>query len=506
VTSERPPDLSIEAPGALEDSSVPWPLLLGERVTARAEERGVYPWVVLATTLFGLLTVTFTITILAVSIPGIAEDLGSDESTLTWVITGPLLAFAVVGPAVGKLGDRRGHRRIYLIGMAGGALFALLSALAWNAGSLIAFRVLGASIGAATGPASMALINTVFPRERRAQAMGFWTLVMAGGPVLGVVVGGPVVEHLSWRWIFVAQVPVSLLGLLVAAVLLPDTEREERPPFDLAGTLLLAAAVGGALLGLNRGPVLGWDHPVVVCGFVLAPVLLAAFVAVERRAADPLIPLRYLRRRNVTLPLTVEFTNNFAYMGGFILTPLLLDEVLGYGETHAGLLSIARPLSFSIAGPVAGFLAVKVGERRAATFGTLAIVASMVGLSSVSGDSSDLLIVMALALSGIGAGATLPAMAASIANAVDDRDLGVVGAAQQMVAQLGAVAGIQILQTVQASREATVGATDAFGQAYLVGAGVAALGTLCALMVRSGYTPPRSAADARTQNEVGATR
>jgi EmrB/QacA subfamily drug resistance transporter len=492
VSDPRPPDQSIEAPGALEQGSVPWPLLLSERVTARATEGGWYPWVVLATTLFGLLTVTFTITILAVSLPGIAEDLDSSETTLTWVITGPLLAFAVIGPAVGKLGDRRGHRRIYLIGMAGGALFAALSALAWSAPSLIAFRVLGATIGAATGPASMALINTTFPRERRAQAMGFWTLVMAGGPVLGVVAGGPIVEHFSWRLIFVVQTPIALLGLGVAFLLLPDTDRTERPPFDLAGTLLLASAVGSALFGLNRGPVLGWSSPAVVAGFVLAPVLLAAFVANERSAEDPLLPLRYLRSRNVGLPLAVEFTNNFAYMGGFILTPLLLEEVLGYGETRAGLLSIARPLSFSIAGPVAGFLAVRVGERRAATFGTLTIVTSMVGLSMITADTPDLGIMAALALSGIGAGATLPAMAACIANAVDDQDLGVVGAAQQMVAQLGAVTGIQILQTVQTSREATAGAESAFHSAYLVGAAVAFVGTICATMVRR-TTPQRPA-------------
>ena len=168
-------------------------------------------------------------------------------------------------------------------------------------------------------------------------------------------------------------------------------------------------------------------------------------------------------------------------MGGFILTPLLLEQVLGYGETRAGLLSIARPLSFSIAGPLAGYFAVRVGERKAATFGTLAIVCSMIGLSLVSPVSSDLLIVVALALSGIGAGATLPAMAATIANAVDDRDLGVVGAAQQMVAQLGAVTGIQILQTVQASREAVVGETASYHAAYRSGAAVAAVGGVCRL-------------------------
>jgi len=493
VTSDRTPDLSVEAPGVIEEGAVPWSLLLGQRVTRKAEERGWYPWLVLITTLFGLLSVTFTITILAVSIPDIAEELDSTESTLTWVITGPILAFAVIGPLVGKLGDRNGHRRIYLWGIAGSAVFAALSAAAWSAPSLIAFRVLGASVGAATGPASMALINTTFPPERRAQVMGYWTLVMAGGPVLGVVVGGPVVENYGWQWIFIAQTPVAIIGFLVAFVLLPDTERVARPPFDVAGTAALITGVGGILLALNQGPVMGWTHPLVVGGFALGPVLLAAFVGIERRAQDPLLPLEYLRRRNVSLPLAVEFTNNFAYLGGFILTPLLLEGVMGYGESRAGLLSIARPLSFSICGPVAGYLAVKVGERSAATFGTLAIVSSMVGLSTVSAGSSDLLIVASLACSGIGAGATFPAMAATIANAVDDKDLGIIGASQQMVAQLGAAAGTQIMQTVQASREAVVGEVEAFGQAFLTGAGVALLGTLCALGVRSTRRPDRHA-------------
>ena len=485
MPADRPPDLSVEAPGVTEEGSVPWTLLLGQRVTTKAEERGWYPWLVLITTLFGLLSVTFTITVLAISIPDIAEEFHSTKSALTWLITGPILAFAVLGPAVGKLGDRNGHRKVYLWGIAGSAVFAALSALAWSAPSLILFRVLGASVGAATGPASMALINTTFPPERRAQVMGYWTLVMAGGPVLGVVLGGPIVEHLSWRWIFVIQTPVALLGFLVAFVLLPDTERVERPPFDLAGTLVLIAGMGSILLALNQGPELGWAHPVVVGGFTLGPLLLVAFAQVERRALDPLLPLEYLRRRNVSLPLVVEFTNNFAYMGGFILTPLLLEGVLGYGESKAGLLSIARPLSFSICGPIAGYYTMRIGERRAATFGTLAIVTSMVGLSFVSADSSDLLIVAALACSGIGAGATFPAMAATIANAVDDKDLGVIGASQQMVAQLGAAAGTQIMQTVQASREAVVGEVAAFGQAFLTGAGVALVGTVCALGVRS---------------------
>ncbi|MBK9179219.1 MAG: MFS transporter [Acidimicrobiales bacterium] len=471
--------------GADEVAVAPWPLLLHRRLAERARASTRFPWVVLATVLFGLGTVGATITLLAVSIPSIADDLGAADSTLTWVITGPLLVFGVVGPALGKAADRYGHRRLFLVGMTGAMVFAGLTAVAWSAASLIAFRVLGAGLGAAAGPASLALINSVFPPDQRVKALGFWSMVAAGAPVLGVVVGGPVVEAFGWRWIFLAQVPLILVGIVWAAAVLPETERRDGGRFDVLGAVTLAVTVTSLLFALNRGTAWGWSNPVVVLGFALVPIAGAAFLAVERRAADPLIPLRYWRRRNFAAPVVTQFFTNFAYMGGFIITPLLLQDVLGYGETRTGLLSIFRPLTFSIAGPLAGFVTVRVGERAAGVGGALIVAASMVGLATVAPGTSDLVIIGALALSGLGLGWSSPAMAASIANSVSEDDLGVAGATQQLVSQVGVVAGIQIMQTVQLGRVDAVGLAASYHQAYLVGAAVCLLGALTASFVRS---------------------
>ena len=468
----------MEAPGADEVGVVPWPLLLRERIVERVEASDRYPWIILSTVLFGLFTVGFTITILSTSIPIIADDLHASVSTLTWVLTGPLLAFAIVGPAAGKLGDLYGQRRVYLISMLGVAVFAFLTALSWNAGSLIAFRILGAATGAATGPASMAMINSLFPPHRRAQAMGFWTMVGAGGPVIGVVAGGPVVEAFGWQWIFRAQVPLTIAGFLLALAILPDTERRRGAAFDVPGAATLALGATSLLLAINRGPVVGWTHPLVVGGFVFGPVALLGFLAVERRSSHPLLPLAYLRRRNFAVPIVTQMFMNFAYMGGFVITPLFLQREFGYGAVHTGNLMIARPLTFSIAAPIAGYLALRIGERTSAVLGAVAVVLSMVALSTVVPGTSDLVIVGALMLSGIGLGASSPAMAATIANTVDPRDLGIAGATQQMMNQFGVVLGIQVMQTVQAAREGVVGAVDAYGEAYLVGAAVAALGVV----------------------------
>ncbi|MHB8671970.1 MAG: MFS transporter, partial [Acidimicrobiales bacterium] len=341
-----PEDLGVGtgAAGGDEVVVVPWPLLFRRRVSERVEASGAYRWYVLATLLVGLFSVGFTITILAVSLPRIAGDLHSSVATLTWVITGPLLAFGMVGPALGRISDVWGHKRVFLLGLCGSIVFAAASASAWNATSLIAFRVLGVAEGAATGPASIAMIMRLFPEGDRVKAMGWWSLVGAGAPVLGVVAGGPIVEAFGWRWIFVAQVPFTIMALLLGSLVLPRSERGARQLVDWAGAGTLGLGVTSLLVGLNRGPVVGWSSPLIVVSLVLSVAGLCAFVVVERRSPAPLIPLAWLRRRNFSLPMTVQFFANLAYMGSFILTPLYLKEGFGYGETRVGLLSIARPL------------------------------------------------------------------------------------------------------------------------------------------------------------------
>jgi EmrB/QacA subfamily drug resistance transporter len=481
--------LTVEAPGADEVAVVPWPLLWRERFQRRATRSDRYPWLVLVASLFGLLSVGFLITVLSVSIPGIADDLGTQKDVLTWVITGPILAFAVIGPAAGKIGDLYGSRRVYLISLLGVGVFAALTAIAWDAASLIAFRVLGAAVGAAVGPTSISMINKLFPPDRRALALGYWSFVAAGGPMLGVIVGGPAVEAFGWRWIFIAQVPLTVLALVVGFLVLPETERRRDVKFDLAGSALLALGVGSLLVALNRGPALGWSSAVAVVGFVLCPVFIAAFVVVERRIAHPLIPLHYFGRVNFALPITNQFFTNFAYMGGFIISPLFVEAVLGYGPARTGFLMAPRPLAFAIAGPIAGYVTIRVGERTNGVVGSLLIVASMLSLATVAEDSSDLFIAGALVLSGVGMGTCAPAMAAAVANSVDERDLGVVAAGQQMMAQVGVVAGIQILQTVQVAREPVAGVTASYHAAFYVGAAAAALGVVAASFVRR--TPRR---------------
>src|SRR5688500_15403627 len=391
--------LTVGYAGESEAVSVPWPILLRNRLTERAHGSERFRWWVLWTVLAGLFSVNVTFTIFAVALPRIARDFGTSTNTLTWVITGPMLAFGIVAPVLGKVGDVEGHRRTYLLGLAGASIFAALSAIAWSATSLIAIRTLSAIEGAATGASSMALIFSEFDRDDRVKAMGWWSLVGAGGPVIGVAIGGPLIELVGWRWIFVAQIPLTFAALGLAFAVLRETPRGEQHRLDWGGAATLAIGVTSFLFALNRGPEWGWSSPAVLGGFLLGPLALAAFVVVERRAPEPLLPLHIIRRRDFSLPIGAQLFATFAYTGGFILSPILLGRMFGYGESKIGFFVLSRPLSFSIAAPVAGYLAVRVGERVSAVAGTLTVVGSMLAFATVTPKTADLFIILALALS-----------------------------------------------------------------------------------------------------------
>ncbi len=499
MSDERPDEepitaVAIDAPGVDEEAVVPWSMLVerdrvGHDARSAVDRRGRErsPWLVTWVVLFGTFWVASTITILAVSRPAIADDLGTSIESLVWLISGPTIAVALTGTTAGKLGDLHGHRLVYVVGLAGATVFVVLTAVAWSGASLVAFRVLGATIGAATGPSSLALINRMFGPNERSRALGFWSLVVAAGPAVGLVIGGPLVEAFGWRAIFWAQAPLLAAATLWSWWVLPETPRRTHVHFDVQGQATLAVALAGLLIGIDRAVAWGPANPWVLASFALVPVGLAAFVRVERRTPHPLIPLGWFRHRNFTVPVAIGFFVQFGYMGGFILAPKLLDEVRDLSADAIALLMVPRPLTFAIAGPIAGWYASRVTARTTVFAGTVALCASMVVFAFVASDPGTAAIVLALTLSGVGIGAAQPRLAACVANAVHDEDLGIAGATQQLVAQVGTTVGMNLLEAVQVTAAAgAVGAAGAasYSLAYGVGAAVSAVGVVLALMLR----------------------
>jgi len=477
----EPRPLVADVPVGEEVPAIAWSLLWRERLGRHIEHGDRYRWVVLVTVLSGLFATGFTFTIFAVSLEKVARDLHSSVPALQWVVSGPLLVYACAMPLLGRLGDTNGHRRVYLVGFSMFILSSLLTTLAWNGPSLITIRLIGAIEGAATGPTSMALIMRVFPPADRVKAMGWWSLVGAGAPVIGLVAGGPIVDAFGWRWLFAMQVPLGLVVLLLASTVLRETPRGKREPLDVRGAVCLAVAVAAPLLALTVARTAGWGTAAVPVLLALGPLGALAFVRVERRAQHPILPVEIVRRRNFAAPGAALFFANLAYMGGFIVTPLLLRNLFHESVAQISLVSLFRPLSFSIAAPIAGYVAVRIGERTTAVAGTVLITASMgvfvVGVS----EHALAVLVGALVLSGVGMGMASPALQAAAANAVEPERLGIASAAQQMMSQVGAVVGMSVLATVAGGSTAR----SPFVHAYAIGGALAVAGVAVALVVRS---------------------
>ncbi len=227
--------LSGTGAGAEGGIVVPWPILFRHRLHRRLSRSDRYQWWVLWTVLAGLLSVNITFTVFVVALPQVAHQLHTSVSTLTWTSTGPLLAFGVAAPVLGKLGDLRGYRRLYLWGLSGAAVSVVLTASAPTAGVLIAARLFDGVQGAATGAASMALVLQAFSHEDRVKAMGWWALVGAGGPVLGVTIGAPIIQYFGWRALFWGELPLMAIAAVLAVVVLPS---QDRPVEAAEGTVV----------------------------------------------------------------------------------------------------------------------------------------------------------------------------------------------------------------------------------------------------------------------------
>jgi MFS family permease len=496
---------------------VPWPLLFRRRLHQRVRHSDRYQWWILWTVLAGLLSVNITFTVFVVALPQVARELHSSVSTLTWTSTGPLLAFG--------LGDLRGYRRLYLWGLSGAALSVVLTASAPTAGVLIAARLFDGVQGAATGAASMALVLQAFSHEDRVKALGWWSLVGAGGPVIGVTVGAPIIQYYGWRALFWGELPLMALAAVLAVIVLPTRDRPFHPgsgdaapgdgepapegavgspgrpgvnwgELDWVGSAILSGSVTLFLLALNEAPSWGWSSPRILGTLALAAVLLALFIPHERRVERPLLPLRYFKNRDFVFPLTARTLVSFAYMGGFFIFPILMESVYGYSETKAGLVSTARPLSFSLIAPVAGYAAVRVGERLSAVVGCGLLCISMLMFTRLGPQPTLVFIVVSLICSGLGNGISQPSTTSSASNQVAPDELGVMSAAQQLVTQIGVVAGIQVMVTVQASGGGGVGSLAAFHRAFAVGAVVAALAGVCGFLMRD---TPREARGGRRE-------
>ncbi len=420
------------------------------------------------------------------ALPSIREDLGASIQSLEWTVNAYTLAYAVLLLTGAALGDRFGRRRMFVLGLTLFTLASAAAALAPTTAALIAARAVQGAGAAAVTPLTLTLLAEAFPAERRGLALGAWSGISGLGVALGPLVGGAVVEGLSWQWIFWINVPIGLALLPLAARRLTESYGPART-LDLPGLALAGVGLLGVVYGIVRGAELGWTSATVLGSLIAGGVLVAAFVVWEARAPKPMLPLRFFRSRTFTAVNVVSLAMFFGVFGSIFLLAQFFQFAQGYSPLEAGLRTLPWTGMPLLVAPLAGILSDRIGSRPLLFAGLALQSAAISWLAAVSTPTvpySSLIVPFVMA--GTGMALVFAPAANAVLAVVRPREAGQASGATNAIRELGGVLGVAVLATVFAgsgSYASPLAYTEGMTDAVWVGAAVLALGAVAALFV-----------------------
>ena len=439
----------------------------------------------------GMLMNSLDSTIVTVALATLSREFGVSPAATEGVIIGYLVSLAIFIPTSGWLGDRWGTKRTFLLAL---AIFTGASALCGLAGSLnqlILFRILQGAGGGLLTPVGMAMLYRAYPPQERIGVGRILMFATILGPALGPILGGFLIEQLSWRWTFYVNLPVGLAAIVFGALFLHEHREEAAGRFDIPGFLLAGVGFALTMYALSEGPLKGWSSPAIIVPGLLGVAVLAAFVAVELRVAAPMVQLRLLRNRLFRSTLLVSFFATGGFLGVLFLVPLFLQEARGASPLDAGLTTFPEALGVVISTQIVARLYPRFGPRRLMAGGLLWVAIDIALLALIDLNSNPWLV--RLLMFGLGIGMAyifLPNQAASLAT-ISSAETGRASTLSSVQRQLGSAVGVAILSSILAAFGPTIVGADgatapnlvAYRAAFLAAAGLALIGALFALRV-----------------------
>jgi len=438
-------------------------------------------WWTLAAMCFALFMIMLDNTVVNVALPSIQKDLGASYATLEWTVNAYTLSLAVLLITGGRLGDIFGRRRVFLIGVglfAGSSAFIGFSQTeAW----LIGGRALQGVGAALMMPATLSIITNTFPPQERGKALGMWAGVSAMALAIGPVVGGYLVEYVSWQSIFFLNLPVAA-GALAITLFATHESRDETvlPKVDLLGIVTITAGLGSLVLALVEASSWGWGSPPNIGLFAVSALGLIAFASVERRVRVPMVDFTFFRSKTFLGASLVAFIVSFAMLAMFFFIAIYMQTIEGYTPLEAGVRFLPTTLCIIVISPFSGRLADRVGPRPLMTGGLLLVAISLFWQSHLSVGSGFGFLAPGFVLMGIGMGFTMSPMSTAAMNAVDRTKAGVAGGILSMSRMVGGTLGVAVLGAFIGTPSDPQAYVASLGDGLLVGAIVAALGALVA--------------------------
>ncbi len=388
--------------------------------------------------------------IVNVALPTLTEALDTSFATIQWVVLSYLLTITTLQAVVGRLADMYGRKTLYNSGFVVFTLGSLFCGLAPTVGWLIAARVLQGIGGALCLALGLAIVTDAFPPGERGRALGIAGSIVSIGIVAGPTLGGIILEHFSWHWIFIVNVPVGIIGTYLAWRYIPRSRPPGKQQFDLGGAATLCVFLLSLLLGLTTGQERGFAHPLALGLFVVAAVFLAVFLVIERRHPQPIIDPGLFRSRLFRVNIITGFLV-FISLGIGILVPFYLEKGLGYSVQQVGFLLAVLPIGLGITAPISGTLADRFGSRPISVFGLAVTCAGFLALSTLTTETTAVGFMLRYLPLGIGVGFFQSPNNSAIMGDVPRARLGVASGLLALTRSLGQTVGFAVLGAVWAS-------------------------------------------------------
>lgn len=416
------------------------------------EQKPVNRWLILVSVGMGVFLATVDVSIVNIALPTLVRVFETRFAVVQWVALSYMLTIATLILSMGRMGDLRGKKQVYALGMliftAGSAMCGLAQSVVW----LITFRIIQAVGAAMMASLGAAIITEIFPDRERGKALGTIGGIVSIGIITGPVMGGILIDALSWHWIFFVNIPVGIVGLIMVTRFIPSFPHLPGQRFDFVGAGIMFFSVLSFLLALTVGQQLGFRDIRIISLFALWLISLTLFLYAETRIEHPMIDLHIFRNSLFSLNLLTGFLSFVAIAGVVLLMPFYLENVLEYNPHQVGFLLAAVPLSAGFISPLAGGLSDKVGTRLISTIGLAVLMAGYFALTTLNEQTTALGYIIRFLPVGLGIGIFQSSNNSAIMGAAPKKYLGIVSGLLSVTRTLGQTSGIAAIGAFWAAR------------------------------------------------------
>jgi len=444
-------------------------------------------WWTLAAVAFGLFMIMLDNTVVNVALPSIARDLQVDLSDLEWIVTGYALTFASLMLTGGKLADMLGRRLIFIAGLVVFTLASLACGLAGSEQVLIGARVVQGAGAALMNPATLSIIAATFPPRQRGTAIGIWAGVSALALAIGPLVGGLLTEHINWSWIFFVNVPIGAIAIVASLILIPESKDESAEQrLDLPGLVTSAVGLFAFTYGLIEGNTYGWMSTRIMASFLVAAVMLVAFVLLERHQRIPMLDLSLFKNPTFTGANLSVLLVALAMFGVFFFVSLYMQGILGYSAVQAGAAFLPLTALIVVVAPIAGRSTDRFGSRWLITIGMILLAIQLLYFSRLGVEESYWTIFPGMIIGGFGMAMVMTPSAAAAVRALPVDKSGVGSAVLNAFRQVGGAVGIALMGAIMANRIGDLRGPSVFLQKQAFVDGLSTTLTVAALIALLG--------------------